>query len=317
MEVAALWRVRSSTSCGPRRMRCGPGYAPSSTAWSPAWSGRTRRGSGRPGRSSATSSASPAGLPGPCCSPSPRPIRRSSRSRRARLRLTPERQMMTLRQFENALDRHRREAFAYLETLSDEDLQRKARIPLFEQLLGTDEVTMVAWVRVLFAVHWGDHADQLAKIRKAVGLRRTECLSPSGDGSGIDAHAGGPFRRQRAETSALARMTRPGIEQARTRLRSGCLARSSRHHRRVAQGARSSHVRRMRRGGARAAGRCHHDDHPWASRPADLVPRDVLRLSSSRSGREAAGPRAVLSPAPVTSGAGPAGARRCPRAWPG
>jgi hypothetical protein len=32
-------------------------------------------------------------------------------------RSNPERQMMTLRQFENALDRHRREALAYLETL--------------------------------------------------------------------------------------------------------------------------------------------------------------------------------------------------------
>ncbi len=84
--------------------------------------------------------------------------------------LTPERQMMTLRQFEHALDRHRREALAYLERLGDEDLQRKARVPLFKQLLGTDEVTMSTWVRVFFAIHWGDHADQLAKIRKAVGL---------------------------------------------------------------------------------------------------------------------------------------------------
>jgi hypothetical protein len=31
--------------------------------------------------------------------------------------LTPERQMMPLPQFENVLDRHRREALAYLETL--------------------------------------------------------------------------------------------------------------------------------------------------------------------------------------------------------
>lgn len=84
--------------------------------------------------------------------------------------LTPERQMMTLQQFRSALDRHRREAFAYLEGLGDEDLQRKARIPLFEPLLGTDEITMPTWIRVFFAIHWGDHADQLAKIRKAVGL---------------------------------------------------------------------------------------------------------------------------------------------------
>jgi hypothetical protein len=84
--------------------------------------------------------------------------------------LTPERQMMTLRQFEHALDRHRREALAYLETLGDEALRRKARIPLFKPLLGSDEVTMPTWVRVFFAIHWSDHADQLGKIRKAVGL---------------------------------------------------------------------------------------------------------------------------------------------------
>jgi hypothetical protein len=90
--------------------------------------------------------------------------------------LNPERQMMTLRQFEKALDRHRQEALAYLETLGDEDLQRRARIPLFKQLLGTDEVTMPTWVKVFFAIHWGDHADQLAKIRKAVGLPEARTL---------------------------------------------------------------------------------------------------------------------------------------------
>ncbi|MEX2223388.1 MAG: DinB family protein [Candidatus Rokuibacteriota bacterium] len=84
--------------------------------------------------------------------------------------VTPERQMMKLQQFKNALDRHRRETFQYLETLGDEDLERKARIPLFAQLLGTDEVAIPAWVGTFFVVHWGDHAGQLAKIRTAVGL---------------------------------------------------------------------------------------------------------------------------------------------------
>jgi hypothetical protein len=84
--------------------------------------------------------------------------------------VTLERQMMRLDQFTNALDRHRREVFEYLESLSDEDLQRKARIPLFKQLLGTDEVTIPKWVGAFFGVHWSDHAGQLAKIRKGVGL---------------------------------------------------------------------------------------------------------------------------------------------------
>jgi hypothetical protein len=78
--------------------------------------------------------------------------------------------MMKLQQFKNAIDRHRREVFEYLETLGDEELQRKARIPLFAQFLGTDEVTIPIWVGTYFVVHWGDHAGQLAKIRHAVGL---------------------------------------------------------------------------------------------------------------------------------------------------
>jgi hypothetical protein len=84
--------------------------------------------------------------------------------------VTPERQMMKLQQFKNAIDRHRREVFEYLETLSAADLQRKARIPLFKQFLGTDEVTVPIWIGIYFVVHWGDHAGQLAKIRQAVGL---------------------------------------------------------------------------------------------------------------------------------------------------
>jgi hypothetical protein len=84
--------------------------------------------------------------------------------------LTPERQMMKLQQFKNALARHRREVFDYLEVLSDEDLQRKARIPLLRRLVDTDEVTIPMWVAAIFVTHWSDHVDQLAKIRKAVGL---------------------------------------------------------------------------------------------------------------------------------------------------
>jgi len=91
--------------------------------------------------------------------------------------LTPERQMMKLQQFRNALARHRREVFEYLETLSDGELQRKARIPLFKRLLGTDEVAIPTWVAASFVTHWGDHADQLAKIRRAVGLPETGALS--------------------------------------------------------------------------------------------------------------------------------------------
>ena len=91
--------------------------------------------------------------------------------------VTLERQMMRLDQFTNALDRHRREVFEYLESLDDQDLQRKARIPLFKQLLGTDEVTIPTWVAAFFGVHWGDHAGQLATIRNTVGLSEARDLA--------------------------------------------------------------------------------------------------------------------------------------------
>ena len=91
--------------------------------------------------------------------------------------VTLERQMMRLQQFTRALDRHRREVFEYLESLDDQDLQRKARIPLFKQLLGTDEVTIPTWVAAFFGVHWRDHAGQLATIRNTVGLSEARDLA--------------------------------------------------------------------------------------------------------------------------------------------
>jgi hypothetical protein len=85
--------------------------------------------------------------------------------------VTPERQRMTLPEFVAALDRQRRSVFDYLESLSETDLQRKARIPLFKTFMGTEEIPIPLYVGAMFDYHWNDHAGQLAKIRKAVGLR--------------------------------------------------------------------------------------------------------------------------------------------------
>ncbi len=84
--------------------------------------------------------------------------------------VTPERRKMTLEAFIDALDAQRREISGYLEGLSDADLQKRARIPLFKQIMGTDEIAIPVYVGALFDYHWNDHASQLAKIRKAVGL---------------------------------------------------------------------------------------------------------------------------------------------------
>jgi len=85
--------------------------------------------------------------------------------------VAPERQKMTLKQLLEALDAQRREVLEHLEGLSEADLQaRKARIPFLKQFLGTDEIALARYAGLLFDVHWNEHAGQLAKIRKAVGL---------------------------------------------------------------------------------------------------------------------------------------------------
>jgi hypothetical protein len=84
--------------------------------------------------------------------------------------LTPERRRMTFEQFVEALDAQRRSVFAYLHSLSEADLARKARIPLFKTFMGTDEITIPVFVGAMFEYHINDHAAQLAKIRDAVGL---------------------------------------------------------------------------------------------------------------------------------------------------
>jgi hypothetical protein len=84
--------------------------------------------------------------------------------------ITPERQKMTLAELADALESQRRELFRYLDGLSQADLQRKARIPLFKQFMGTDEIPIPMFVGAMFDFHWNDHAGQLGKIRQAVGL---------------------------------------------------------------------------------------------------------------------------------------------------
>jgi hypothetical protein len=84
--------------------------------------------------------------------------------------LTPERRAMTLAQLAAALDAQRRAVLAYLDTLTEADLSRKARIPLFKTFMGTDEIPLSVFLGAMFEFHWNDHAQQLAKIRDAVGL---------------------------------------------------------------------------------------------------------------------------------------------------
>jgi DinB superfamily len=84
--------------------------------------------------------------------------------------MSAERRAMTLEQLVGALDAQRRGVFAYLESLTEADLVRKARIPLFKTFMGTDEIPLPTFVEAIFEYHLNDHAEQLAKIRDAVGL---------------------------------------------------------------------------------------------------------------------------------------------------
>src|SRR5262245_24818868 len=84
--------------------------------------------------------------------------------------LDDRRRQMTLAELREALDAQRRQVLAYLDTLEERDFERKARIPLFKQFMGTDEITIAMFVGALFDYHWNDHVGHLARIRHAVGL---------------------------------------------------------------------------------------------------------------------------------------------------
>ncbi len=84
--------------------------------------------------------------------------------------VTPERQKMTLGQLREALETQRRGIWSYLDSLAPADLGRKAKIPLFKQFMGTDEIALPVYVGAMFDFHWNDHAGQIAKIRKANGM---------------------------------------------------------------------------------------------------------------------------------------------------
>jgi hypothetical protein len=85
--------------------------------------------------------------------------------------LDGERKTMTLAQFKSALEKQRQSVLTYVASIPDAELQgRKARIPLFKQIMQQEEIPITVYVGALFDYHWNDHAGQIAKIRKAAGL---------------------------------------------------------------------------------------------------------------------------------------------------
>jgi preprotein translocase subunit SecA len=95
--------------------------------------------------------------------------------------LDDQRRKMTLSQFKDALDAQRRRVLEYIDGVEERAFdKRKARIPLFKQFMGTDEITMDMYLGAMFDYHWNDHAGQLEKIRHAVGLGSVDAAKPSG-----------------------------------------------------------------------------------------------------------------------------------------
>ena len=95
--------------------------------------------------------------------------------------LDEQRRQMSLSQFKDALDAQRRRVLGYIEGLEEPAFERrKARIPLFKQFMGTDEITIEMYLGAMFDHHWNDHAGQLEKIRQAVGLASDATAKPGG-----------------------------------------------------------------------------------------------------------------------------------------
>jgi hypothetical protein len=93
--------------------------------------------------------------------------------------LDEQRRQMTLSQFRDALDAQRRRVLEYMEGLEEPAFERRrARIPLFKQFMGTDEITIDMYLGAMFDYHWNDHAGQLEKIRQAVGLDSDAAAKP-------------------------------------------------------------------------------------------------------------------------------------------
>ena len=105
----------------------------------------------------ASSSAAPAA--DLSCITAPTPA--ASKIRRIRVRSAPSRASVAVTPKVDS---------APLRSLSESDLTRKARIPLFKTFMGTDEITLPVYVGAMFDFHWNDHAGQIAKIRKANGM---------------------------------------------------------------------------------------------------------------------------------------------------
>ena len=94
--------------------------------------------------------------------------------------LDDQRRRMTLPQFRDALDTQRRRVLGYIDGLEEREFdQSKARIPLFKQFMGTDEITLDMYFGAMFDYHWNDHAGQIEKIRQAVGIGAA-VVKPSG-----------------------------------------------------------------------------------------------------------------------------------------
>ncbi len=82
---------------------------------------------------------------------------------------TPARQAMSLTELRAGLSKQYQEVADFLGSLTDEQLARKARVPLLRDTPMREYPTLEQWAGVLINVHIPDHINQLRNARQQMG----------------------------------------------------------------------------------------------------------------------------------------------------
>ena len=82
---------------------------------------------------------------------------------------TPERQAMSLPELRAGVWKRYEEMAAFVSGLSDEQLERGARIPLLKQTPIGEQATLAQWVGVITSFHLPAHIEQVKAARNALG----------------------------------------------------------------------------------------------------------------------------------------------------
>ena len=82
---------------------------------------------------------------------------------------TPARQAMSLSELRAGVWRQYQEVADFIGSLNDEQLTRKARIPLLKETPIGEYATLAQWAGAIINFHLTDHVGQMGKVRAALG----------------------------------------------------------------------------------------------------------------------------------------------------